>query len=247
MLLIWNFSKKTKIYDFVLLALWRQRLEKRSIYNSLSPPKEKQGWTFFKYAKTPVIKSKPNWEVAFHGSWWYALWLILETGVFLESNDPSLGHDFWEPGVYCSPNVETGRWYARPQILFEDGVYHRVLFELRVDSTHRKRAREKGGTQWIFPSNAVSLYAVWVENNSPPRVGEERLDSWDPALEALPSGRHRPEPIVNPHACAHSGPLKSTQCNTTICHYYRYILQYHVNTCKQCMYVIKLKFTLTFD
>ena len=37
--------------------------------------------------------------------------------------------------------------------------------------------------------------------------------------------------------------MKSAQCNATVCHYYRYALQYHVNTCKQCVYVIGLKLT----
>ena len=115
-------------------------------------------------AQDLVVKSQSTWETAFHGTWWYSartsskvwrcfpcylvciidfaqVWSVLDSGVFLESNDRDKGHDFWEPGaglakfhfrfatgtkelpnvycqVYCSPNLSTARWYARPQILF---------------------------------------------------------------------------------------------------------------------------------
>ncbi|CAK0797193.1 unnamed protein product, partial [Prorocentrum cordatum] len=139
-----------------------------------------------------------DWEQAFHGTWWYAVWLVLDSGVLLESNDKASGHDFWEPGVYCTPVLETARWYARPHVLFGDGAYHRVLFELRVDPERRKRQRQRGGVQWVFNSSAVSIHAMWVEINAPPDNGEERVNEWDPGLEALPSGRDRPELVVNP-------------------------------------------------
>eukprot|EP00971_Amphidinium_carterae_P036334 714364-Amphidinium_carterae.2 len=32
----------------------------------------------------------------------------LRSGIMLESNDKALGHDFWEPGVYCTPNMKAG-------------------------------------------------------------------------------------------------------------------------------------------
>ena len=42
-----------------------------------------------------------QWSFAWHGTWWYALWSILEAGRMLESNDASKGHDFLQgrPGV----------------------------------------------------------------------------------------------------------------------------------------------------
>eukprot|EP00931_Biecheleriopsis_adriatica_P046518 TRINITY_DN26725_c0_g1_i1.p1 TRINITY_DN26725_c0_g1~~TRINITY_DN26725_c0_g1_i1.p1 ORF type:complete len:458 (+),score=105.73 TRINITY_DN26725_c0_g1_i1:85-1458(+) len=157
----------------------------------------KQGWKVYRYVKEPVVRSDETWEVAFHGTWWYSLWMVLSSGVFLESNDRDKGHDFWEPGVYCSPNVSTARWYARPQVLFGDGLYHRVIFELRVNTAKRIRARQRGGVQWIFKPDAVALHAVWVQRNAPPVNGEERINDWDPALEALPPGETQVPATVN--------------------------------------------------
>ena len=57
------------------------------------------------------------------------------------------GHDFWEPGVYCTPLVSTAKWYARPHIVFGDGVYHCIMYELRVDPLKIKTERERGGVQ----------------------------------------------------------------------------------------------------
>jgi len=179
-------------------SLFNKWLEARGLTATLKRMEDKEGWAVFAYApEEAVVRSKPGWEKAYHGTWWYAVWLILKSGIFLESNDRSLGHDYWEPGVYCSPSLDTGLWYARPQILFGDGVYHRVIFELRVDPEQRKRDRKRGGVQWVFPSSAVALHAVWVRSNAPPKNGEERVNEWDPELEAFPPGCHAVEPVVN--------------------------------------------------
>merc|ERR1719401_98005 len=133
-----------------------QYLDARGLTDYLRRGEDQQGWAVYNYVAKPVVESKSNWEKAFHGTWWYAAWAILKTGVFLASDDHSLGHDFWEPGVYCSPSLDTGLWYARPQVLFGDGVYHRIVFELRVDPEQQKHSRKRGGVQWIFPSKAVA-------------------------------------------------------------------------------------------
>merc|ERR1712187_299892 len=156
-------------------------------------------WYRYRYVKDPVITSKDHWETAFHGTWWYSLWSVLESGVFLESNNLDKGHDFWMPGFYCTPHIETARWYARPHILFGDDVFHRLVFELRVDPAKRMANRERGGVQWVFPTSAVALYAVWIQSNAPPKNGEERVNEWDPKLEALPDFcEDPPMAIVNP-------------------------------------------------
>lgn len=178
--------------------LFEQWLTQRDLHDKMERMEDKDGWFRWKYTKDPVVESKANWEPAFHGTWWYAVWLILESGILLESNDRSLGHDFWEPGVYCSPVLDTGLWYARPQLLFGDGVYHRCIFELRVDPARRMKSRQRGGVQWVFPGAAISLYAIWIRSNAPPANGEERVNGWEPELEALPAGRDYPPAIVNP-------------------------------------------------
>ena len=168
----------------------------------------------YQYTRQPAVKSKSTWDVAFHGTWWYSIWLILESGVLLESSDYGLGHDFLKnsPGVYCTPMTETARTYARPHVIFGDGVYHRVMLELRVNTERRKRNRKKGGVQWVFNSDAVSLHALWVQRNAPPARHEERVNEWDPELEARPAGRDPGPPIVNPR----KGPWPKIPHNTDL-------------------------------
>lgn len=177
--------------------LFEHWLAQRDLTRFLEFDREEDGWQVFRYTKEKIVKEKPRWLVAFHGSWFYSVWSILESGVILESCNKNLGHDFWEPGVYCSPSLDTGSWYARPQIIFDDDVYHRIIFELRVDPDQQKRTRKRGGIQWVFPCGAVSIHSIWVRPNAPPNNGEERVNSWDPDLEALPPGRQPPDPIKN--------------------------------------------------
>ena len=179
--------------------LFDEWLRARKLEDALMEDGFKDGWKIYRYLREPKVKyDEETWETAFHGTWWYSVWLVLHSGVFLESNDRDKGHDFWEPGVYCSPNLSTARWYARPHILFGDGVYHRIIFELRVNTEKRIRNRQRGGVQWVFKPDAVSLYAVWVQRNAPPANGEERINDWDPKLEARPPGEELVDVTVNP-------------------------------------------------
>ena len=84
---------------------------------------------------------------AFHGTRWYAVWSILNSKVLLESNNHALGHDFGEAGVYCTPEITTARSYGTPHELFGDGVYHRPIIELLVNTNERRRRRAHGGEQ----------------------------------------------------------------------------------------------------
>ena len=101
-------------------------------------------------------------------------------------------------GVYCTPNAFTALGYARPHCVFADGVYHRVILELKVDRTRQKLNRRKGGTQWVFASDAVSIHGVWVCLNSPPEKGQQRLEAWDPRLEVRPNGADPAPSVLNP-------------------------------------------------
>lgn len=178
--------------------LFQQWLDARDLSDALEYSGTEKGWAVYKYNKSVATPDEKTWECAFHGTWWYSVWLVLESGVLLESDDREKGHDFWEPGVYCSPLLHTGRWYARPQVLFGDGVYHRIIFELRVDPERRKRNRQRGGVQWVFPTQAVALHAIRVQINAPPKIGEERVNEWDAELEGIPHGKMRPVSTVNP-------------------------------------------------
>ena len=100
--------------------------------------------------------------------------------------------------MYCSPRFETGGDYARPHVLFGDGVFHRAVYELRVDPKERTRERQRGGHQWILPSHSASVHAVWICSNVPPKRGEERCYEWTATLEACLPNRARP--AVTAHA-----------------------------------------------
>ena len=96
--------------------------------------------------------------------------------------------------MYCSPLLSTAWTYARPQIVFVDGAYHRVILELRVRETLRKKKRSKGGEQWIFESQDVRAHGVWIGINQPPYAGDERLNHWESIDEAVPPGRNQAWP-----------------------------------------------------
>eukprot|EP00933_Yihiella_yeosuensis_P013381 TRINITY_DN12425_c1_g3_i1.p1 TRINITY_DN12425_c1_g3~~TRINITY_DN12425_c1_g3_i1.p1 ORF type:complete len:533 (+),score=97.88 TRINITY_DN12425_c1_g3_i1:101-1600(+) len=190
-------ARKPRASKLDFLDLFDRWLEDRGLADALEHDGYRNGWVAYRYRRDPVVKSESHWETAFHGSWWYSAWLVLHSGVFLESDDRSKGHDFWEPGVYCTPNLNTARWYARPHILFGDGVYHRIIFELRVDPEKRIRNRKRGGVQWVFKPDAVSLHGILVQRNAPPWNGEERINDWDASLEARPYGEEPVPAVVN--------------------------------------------------
>ena len=114
-------------------------------------------------------------------------------------------HYIHPTSVYCSPKLSTAWAYARPQVVFGDGAYHRVILELRVSEAQRKKKRAKGGEQWVFESEHVRVHGVWVGVNMPPSSGDERLSHWDAGDEAVPPGRQQAPPshvsvvIMRPH------------------------------------------------
>eukprot|EP00971_Amphidinium_carterae_P346623 6488207-Amphidinium_carterae.1 len=161
----------------------QEQLEQQSHYKG-----QEQGlrrWLIYDYNRRqePI---DPTWVQTFHGTWWYSLWSILESGVMLESNDAKLGHDFWMPGTYVTPTLETATWYSRPHIVFNDGVYQRAVIELRVNKKRIKAERIRGGDQWVFPADAVKIVGFRFKTNAPPKAPEQRFDTWDPRLEAIP-------------------------------------------------------------
>ena len=163
---------------------------------------------FYKYNLDPKMRAVPysdGWEVAYHGTWWYALWSIVECGVLCASSDEKLGHEFWQPGVYCSPNKATAAEYARPHMFFNDGMYHRVVLELRVNTDKIIKERKRGGGQWIFPEDAVAIFGVHFMPNAPPYPGQERLNDWRLDMEAKPDEVEAPPPIDIMEVASQSG------------------------------------------
>ena len=93
--------------------LYARGLDKKLRCNSFSMPSEDHTASLLQlgtaspiiyYTYTgSVVQAGEHWEEAYHGSWWYGVWSILESGVLLESNDEEAGHQFWYHGVFCSP------------------------------------------------------------------------------------------------------------------------------------------------
>ena len=132
----------------------------------------------------------PVWRPAYHGTWFYALWNLLLHGQVAPSTDAALGHEFNSLGakVYCSPNFNTAIYYARPQNLFGDGVYHFCVLELRVDMRLRYKHKKEGGVQWTFPSEGVQIVGVWICHNCGNAKGNPHLRFWHPEDECVPVG-----------------------------------------------------------
>ena len=81
-----------------------------------------------------------------------------------------------------------GIYYAVAQHLFRNGVYHRCIFELRVNWHERIHTKNKGGAQWTFPTEDVFMAGVWIVHNTGKPAGPEHLRFWDPEHEAIPFG-----------------------------------------------------------
>ena len=55
-------------------------------------------WLFFRLESPNQVPARPDAAVAFHGTWRYALWGILQHGRILSSGTEDKGHEFWLPG-----------------------------------------------------------------------------------------------------------------------------------------------------
>lgn len=161
-------------------------LAARGLSYKLEKEQEHQGFAVYRLVDNILTPEQEHWEQAFHGTRWYGVWSILTAGYLLASDNKAAGHDFWAPGVYCTPNLSTACEYAIPHIVFADNIYHRIVMELRVDIAQRSCRRKEGGEQWVFPESGDFVWALWFQSNAPPDVHEFRFDNWDPDLEAIP-------------------------------------------------------------
>lgn len=169
---------------------------------------DENGWQVYQRWLPPEVESEVRpgaasstslWRTAYHGTYWYALWSVMHSGVLAASCDESKGHEYLlgHPGVYCSPCLRTAWDYARPHVLFMDTVFHRVVIDLRVNTDRRTCGRKSGGEQWVFKSQDAVVVGFRVQVNSPPESGGERFLQWNPELEAIPEGCGMPDAIIN--------------------------------------------------
>ena len=122
----------------------------------------------------------------YHGSLWHAASNIMENNYMLPSASKELGHRnlhyLGEAGVYLSPHMYTSMFYAEPQVLFQDGVYWRLVYQLaaRGAPIHHKR---ENGNQYIFPPSNIQITHVWVQPCAAIARGTAIHISWNPLLE----------------------------------------------------------------
>ena len=93
-------------------------------------------------------------------------------------------------GHYCAVDMEYARWYSRPQVLFDDGAYHRVMYRIAYDRSKLRRLRfVSAGTEHIVRDGGIVLLSCLMKPNYPPiEHTEERFHTFDPLLEIHPRG-----------------------------------------------------------
>ena len=148
-------------------------------------------WLVYEYKHPDVPdmttwKNTTGWSVFFHGSLWYGARNIMENNYILPSWSEELGHRNLhykgEPGVYLSPHMYTALYYAEPQVLFQDGVYWRLVYQLAArgkEIFHKKR----NGNQYVFPASNIQITHVWVQPCADIAKGTYIHISWNPLLE----------------------------------------------------------------
>ena len=149
---------------------------------------------YYKYSAPDLpsdaqIQPGKHWKRAYHWTWFYALRSILHHGVLLESMDEAKGHTFSQRGLCLTPCLDKGIWHARPHAVFDDGLFHRAIIEVRYDPARAKQSRNKGkkcASNITTNSDAVSITGLIIQPNSPPSAGEERFMGWDENLEVVP-------------------------------------------------------------
>ncbi len=77
-----------------------------------------------------------------------------------------------------SPRVRTGRLYATPQKLFQDGMYYQVLYLLEVEADECAVVVPTRCIEWLAPTRAVRITGLAVFPNSGAGRKCSRIDGW---------------------------------------------------------------------
>ena len=85
---------------------------------------------------------------------------IMQNNYILSSASEELGHRSLhykgESGVYLSPHMYTSIYYAEAQVLFQDGVYWRLVYQLAARDAPLFHKRG-GGNQFVFPPGNIQI------------------------------------------------------------------------------------------
>ena len=149
---------------------------------------------YYKYSAPDLpsnaqIQPGKHWKRAYHWTWFYALRSILHHGVLLESTDEEKGHTLSQRGLCLTPCLDKSIWHARPHAVFDDGLFHRAIIEVRYDPARAKQSRnkgKKGASNITINGDAVAITGLIIQVNSQVYAGEERFTGWDDDLEVVP-------------------------------------------------------------
>lgn len=158
-----------------------------------------QGWFCFPWAdfseadlpQTSTCGLGPaDWQRAYHGCKFEALYSIMYHGKLAASNKPERGDRFFAraPGVYCHkmgtcPKIGN---YMRFVPLCRDGVFWAACWEVAVD---RSDSVPVGNTdQWVQEERSVRLTKLYLAGTTYQCItaGWEVSRVWDPLLECNP-------------------------------------------------------------
>ena len=73
-----------------------------------------------------------------------------------------------QPGVWVTPMIDTATWYARPQVVFGDGVYYRVVWQVLVNPDKRREYKKESGSS-IVSARTMFESSRCGSSRTPPR------------------------------------------------------------------------------
>ena len=100
-------------------------------------------------------------------------------------------------GTYCTPSLVTAVSYGRPQVLFNDGVFHRCILELEVDWNKvlkHRTPQNRSNVQWVFNNTDVKLCGFWSTSTVPHTRGNKGSTTGSRRTSACLWARRRREP-----------------------------------------------------
>lgn len=143
-----------------------------------------------KTSEGPYGGGEPDWQKAWHGCKFEALYSIMYHGRLFASSDAARGERFFgkAPGVYVHKDGTCAKTanYFRFAPVFRDGVFWAALWEVMVDRADRVPVSKTD--QWVQQERSVRLVALWLVGCTYDMMqpGWEVSEVWDPLLEANP-------------------------------------------------------------
>lgn len=124
-----------------------------------------------------------------HGSFWHTFWQITKMEKFVDSvHGAGDGHEASTPGLYMTESFEHAMHYGWATQLFDDGLFHRLLYILQVEHSSKRHEKKRGTERHevVFPSQNVFCIGVIVVPDTAVIEGTPRFYNFDLDLESVP-------------------------------------------------------------